>query len=297
MKSKLLILSFLTCFLLSITSVYALPAIIAHRGGGHNFPENTVLSFSKSLEMGCDALELDVQVTKDGMVVVYHPEDLKQWTNGTGKICDHYWTELANLNAAYNFKPEENYPFRTMNLKIPKLEEVLKLFPKTLIIIDMKSLPVEPLVQALFKTISDKEAQRLLFYSTSAEHLDALQRNKPNWRCFEKRDISRQRLLELNQTGQSELPVTDLWIGFELKRKMVVTETFALGKGTSTVEFHLWHPEVVSDLRSRNSKVSLVLFGINKKEEWERAVNLDVDAIYTDNPQQIIKLKTNKSLK
>lgn len=286
-----IMLNLFICFLCITSSAYGLPWVIAHRGGGQNFPENTILSFTKSLEIGCDALELDVQVTKDGVVVIYHPDDLKQWTNGSGSISEHSWEEIANLNAGYNFKLEGTYPFRNLNLKIPKLEEVLEKFPKTLLIIDMKSLPAETLVNALIQTISDEESTRLIFYSTNSEHLELLSEHKPYWKTFEKRDITRQRLLDLNQSGQSELSLTSNWIGFELKRKMMVTETFALGKGTSMVEFHLWQPEVVAYLKELNPKVSLTLFGINKQDEWNQAVSLGIDAIYTDNPYEILKIK------
>jgi glycerophosphoryl diester phosphodiesterase len=278
-------------FVFLISSAEATPWVIAHRGGGQNYPENTILSFAKSLEMGCDALELDVQVTKDAVVVVYHPEDLKKWTNGEGSISSYNWDEIAHLNAGYNFKLEEEYPFRSFNLKIPKLEEVLEKFPKTFIIIDMKSLPAESLINALVETVSDEESERLIFYSTNAEHIDLLFQQKPHWKTFEKRDLTRQRLLELNQTGQSDLPLNSNWIGFELKRKMVVTESFALGKGTSSLDFYLWSLKTISILKEANPNISIVLFGINKKEEWIQAVNLGVSAVYTDNPYEILKLK------
>ena len=64
----------------------ATPLVIFHWGGGHNFPENTELAFTQSLKMGCDAVELDVQITKDGILVIYHPEDLKKWTNGADSM-------------------------------------------------------------------------------------------------------------------------------------------------------------------------------------------------------------------
>lgn len=281
----------IVCFLLIASTAYALPSVIAHRGGGQNFPENTLYAFSKCLEMGCDALELDVQVSKDGVVAVYHPNELKQWTNGSGSISEHDWEEISQLNAGYHFKSEESYPFRLHHLTIPTLKEVLDEFPNTLIIIDMKSLPAEPLVNALIETISDEESTRLIFYSTNSEHLELLARRKPHWKRFENRDLTRQRLLEVDQTGRSELPVASNWIGFELKRKMIVTETFALGNGTSTVEFYLWNPEAISFLKSLNPSLSITLFGINQKEEWDRAVSLGADAIYTDNPREVLQFK------
>ncbi|KAF3363003.1 hypothetical protein PHSC3_000540 [Chlamydiales bacterium STE3] len=295
--NKLAFTTFLSFIFVFITvSAYAVPAIIAHRGGGQNFPENTLLAFSTALEMGCDALELDVQVTRDGTVVVYHPEKLEQRTNGSGLIFDHNWEDIATLNAGYHFKPEEKYPFRGHNLRVPKLEEVLNSFPKTLIIIDLKSLPAEPLVNALIQTISDEESTRIIFYSTNADHHELLGQLKPHWRVFEQRDVTRQRLLELNQTGRSNLPLNSKWVGFELKRKMMVIEVLSLGKATSTVEFHLWHPQVISHLKKCNPSVSLVLFGINTKDEWETAVNLGVDAVYTDNPGELLKLKNAISI-
>ncbi|MBS4163255.1 Uncharacterized protein PRO82_000555 [Candidatus Protochlamydia amoebophila] len=277
--------------ILVVESVYATPWIISHRGGGENFPENTLLAFSKSLEIGCDAIEIDVQVTKDGVVAVYHPEDLKKWTNGYGAISSHTWEEISTLNAGYNYKPECGYPFRDKNLHIPRIEEVLHHFPKTLIIVDIKSLPAETLIKALIRAISDEESIRLIFYSTHAEHIDLLNSYKPHWITFEKRDLTRQRFLEFSQTAQSALPINSVWMGFELKRKMMVTETFTLGNGNSTIEFHLWTPQLVSYLRNSTTKLFLVLFGINKKDEWEEALTLNVDAVYTDNPCRIVDMK------
>jgi glycerophosphoryl diester phosphodiesterase len=280
-------------FICITISAHAAPWIISHRGGGQNFPENTLLAFSNSLDMGCQALELDVQVTRDGVVVVYHPEDLKKWTNGSGRIASCDWKDIANLDAAYNYKPEAGYPFRNQNLTIPKLEEVLTHFPKVLIIVDMKSLPAERLVEALIQTISDEDATRLVFYSTNAEHIDLLNRYKPHWKTFEKRDVTRQRLLDVNQTDHSNTPITSSWMGFELKRQMMVTETFALGVGVSGVEFHLWTPRTISYLRGINPNLFIVLFGINTKEEWEEALSLDVQGVYTDNPLELLKLTEN----
>lgn len=267
----------IVCLLLITSSANALPMVIAHRGGGQNFPENTLLAFEKCVEMGCDALELDVQVTKDGVVVVYHPGDLSQWTEVSGPVALRTWDEIKNLG-------------------VPLLEEVLEKFPKTVIIVDLKSLPAEALIKGLIKTISDEDSIRLIFYSTNSEHLELLHRHKPHWRTFEDRDMSRQRLLELNQTGQSELAVRSNWIGFELKRKMTVTEVFVLGKGTSTVEFQLWSPKVVDYLKGENPHVSLVLFGINTAQDWEQALNLGVDAVYTDNPKEIVKLRCDAKM-
>lgn len=281
------VLFFVLLILQSAGDLLATPLMIAHRGGGQNYPENTLLAFSKAIEIGCFGIELDVQVTKDDVVVVYHPADLSVWTNGSGSISSKNWDEIALLDAGYHFDPENCYPYRSKGLTIPRLTDVLRLFPEICIIVDLKSFEYEKLLLALVDSISDEEAKRLVFYATNKEPIEWLNRYKPDWQTFETRDQTRLRLLEYNQDSQLLLPVAASWIGFELKRVMTVRETFALGEGISRVEFHLWRPEMISTLRKSSHPPKIVLFGINTKNEWDEAVYLDVDMIYTDNPKKI----------
>jgi len=58
--------------------------IFAHRGFSGRYPQNTMLAFQKALESGCDGIELDVQLTKDGEVVIIHDEYLDDLTECTG---------------------------------------------------------------------------------------------------------------------------------------------------------------------------------------------------------------------
>ena len=57
--------------------------IFAHRGFSGEYPENTMLAFRKAYETGCDGIELDVQLTKDGVPVIMHDETIDR--TGTGK--------------------------------------------------------------------------------------------------------------------------------------------------------------------------------------------------------------------
>ncbi|MGK5595116.1 MAG: glycerophosphodiester phosphodiesterase family protein [Parachlamydiaceae bacterium] len=73
-----LVCNFLTCFLLFYVTLSADALTLSDSSrSGWNFPKNTLLSFAKSLEMGCDALALDVQVTKMELLL-YHPDGLNQ---------------------------------------------------------------------------------------------------------------------------------------------------------------------------------------------------------------------------
>lgn len=73
----------------------------AHRGYSGKFPENTMLAFRKAVEAGADGIELDVQLTRDGELVVIHDETVDRTTDGTGRVLDHTLEELRRLDASY----------------------------------------------------------------------------------------------------------------------------------------------------------------------------------------------------
>lgn len=87
--------------------------IMAHRGYSGCYPENTMLAFRKAAETGCDGIELDVQLTKDGTVVVIHDETLDRTTTGSGAVRDFTYDEIRKFDAAkvWNGKfPKEPVP-------------------------------------------------------------------------------------------------------------------------------------------------------------------------------------------
>lgn len=82
----------------------------AHRGFSGKYPENTMLAFQKAYEAGADGIELDVQLTKDGELVIIHDEAVDRTTNGTGYVRDYTLAELRDLDASYVYigKIEKN---------------------------------------------------------------------------------------------------------------------------------------------------------------------------------------------
>ncbi|MDR3295036.1 MAG: glycerophosphodiester phosphodiesterase [Clostridiales Family XIII bacterium] len=71
----------------------------AHRGYRARYPENTMLAFQKAIEAGCDGIELDVQRSKDGSVVIMHDERVDRTTDGAGFVRDMTLAELRALDA------------------------------------------------------------------------------------------------------------------------------------------------------------------------------------------------------
>jgi len=77
------------------------PLIIAHRGDSAHVPENTLASFAAALEVGADLVEFDVQLTKDGAVVVIHDATVNRTTDGRGRVHDMTLAQVRALSAGY----------------------------------------------------------------------------------------------------------------------------------------------------------------------------------------------------
>lgn len=96
------------------------PLVIAHRGASAYAPENTLAAFRLAAEQGADAIELDVDLTRDGHVVVMHDATVERTTNGHGRVADLTLDEIRHADAGVwkdvAFKGE----------RIPLLEEVFE---------------------------------------------------------------------------------------------------------------------------------------------------------------------------
>ncbi len=95
---------------------------IAHRGGAQLAPENTLAAFRNALTLPIDAIELDVHMSHDGHLIVFHDNTVEKLTNGAGNILDLDFAYLRSLNTAAHFPggwPEPQ--------QIPTLREVLNL--------------------------------------------------------------------------------------------------------------------------------------------------------------------------
>jgi len=95
--------------------------IAAHRGASSLAPENTISAFKKAAEIGCEWIEIDVQLTQDNVPVVIHDQTVNRCTNGTGIVAETNLKELKVLDAGLWF----NESFRGET--IPTLEETLQL--------------------------------------------------------------------------------------------------------------------------------------------------------------------------
>ena len=104
-----------------------MPAVIGHRGCGSLAPENTLAAIRKAIALGLEGVELDVQMGRDGCLVLLHDDDLTRTTTGTGLLKHHEWQTLASLDAGAWFSAE------FVGERLPLLEEALDLINGRLI--------------------------------------------------------------------------------------------------------------------------------------------------------------------
>ncbi|MGE4425549.1 MAG: glycerophosphodiester phosphodiesterase family protein [Solirubrobacteraceae bacterium] len=133
----------------------------AHQGGENEVPTNTMYGLAYALAHGADMLEIDVHVSKDGVVVVGHDQTVDRTTNGTGRIQDMTLAELRQLDSAHWFvpgrstvhgMPDEAYAMRGIrtgtkppppgydadDFAIPTLREVLDAYPNVPLNVEIK---------------------------------------------------------------------------------------------------------------------------------------------------------------
>ncbi|WP_226526532.1 glycerophosphodiester phosphodiesterase [Metabacillus niabensis] len=119
--------------------------IFGHRGAAGTYPENTMSSFIAAYHAGADGIELDVQMTKDGELVVIHDETVDRTTDGSGFVKEMLLSDILKLDASFTFSQFIG------EARIPTLEEVLKwvaTLPSFIINIELKNGIIEyPMIE------------------------------------------------------------------------------------------------------------------------------------------------------
>jgi glycerophosphoryl diester phosphodiesterase len=136
------------------------PLVFAHRGGTKLGPENTIPAFDRGLAAGADGLELDVQLSRDGIVIVHHDRLLGRTNRGAGPVRDRTAEELAAFD-------------------VPTLGAVLERYPHAKIIVELKE-PVAGLGRAVIEDVRRARArERVCLGSFSVRALKAVRRTEP----------------------------------------------------------------------------------------------------------------------
>lgn len=291
------------------TTVIQPPQIIAHRGGTADAPENTLPAIEKALANGANAVWITLQLSKDNVLVLYRPSDLKELTNKSGKVSDYTAAQLAQVDATVGYNKKHNIVTKSAsNVGIPTLDEVLKKFPTTIFYLDIKSPDADPatFAKALQNTLTeaskgeDSRLARTRVYSTNDNYLNALDAvnqhsdNAHKIQRFESRDFTRTQLANITMDHKCELPTDnkERWYGLELHRNVEVVEKYTLGEGRSNAILS-WDKEAVDCFR-KNRNAHIIFFGINTPEDYNKAKELGANGVMVDSPELFKKI-TNEN--
>jgi glycerophosphoryl diester phosphodiesterase len=141
-------------------------ANIAHAGGLHEAPQNTLFAFETASDRGADVIEIDLQITSDGHVVAMHDSTVDRTTSGQGCVVEHTLAEIQQLDAADNHVQGEGpvdgldpdtYPYRGIatgeaappdgfeagDFTVPTLESIFQALPDTVMVVEIKPQEVE----------------------------------------------------------------------------------------------------------------------------------------------------------
>jgi glycerophosphoryl diester phosphodiesterase len=130
--------------------------LYAHRGASAERPENTMLAFARAVEIGVDALETDVHLTRDGHLVIAHDESAARTTGARWAWADLDLADARRLDAGWGYvAPDGTRPFAGKGITVPTFEELLDAFPDMHINVDLKG---ERAVAAMLELLRRKRA-------------------------------------------------------------------------------------------------------------------------------------------
>jgi glycerophosphoryl diester phosphodiesterase len=227
------------------------PLVYAHRGGARLRPENTVAAFHHGLGLGADGLELDVHLTKDGVVVVHHDPTLERTTNGRGRLREQTADDLSRLDAGCNFRAADGtFPFRGQGLGIPRLSDILTRFSDVPIIIEFKVNEPELAERTIAVVRQAGAVERVTFGSFGARVLRAARALEPRIPTGSSREETRWALYRswvrwpLGRTAYAEFQVPE-----HSGLTTIVTPSFVAHAGRAGVPVKVWTVDDEADMR------------------------------------------------
>ena len=228
------------------------PLVFAHRGGSALAPENTVVAFDRGLELGADGLELDVHLSRDGIVVVHHDGTLDRTTTLGGPIAERTADELAGVG-------------------VPTLAEVLARYPDARVIVEMKVDTAE-LARAVIAAVRVADAVgRVCLGSFGRRVLRAARALEPAIATSAAREEVRWALYRS-------------WIGWPVSRAPYGGFQVPEWSGRTRVV----SPRFIAAAHKAGHRVQV--WTVDSEDDARRLLGWGVDALITDRPDIIVPL-------
>jgi glycerophosphoryl diester phosphodiesterase len=244
------------------------PKVIAHRGASGYAPELTLVAFQMALAMNCDGIELDVQMFRDGTLLVFHDPEVSRTTDGTGRIADHTLESIKRLDAGSWFNkanPEKAQP-EFAGLQVPALQEVFDLLKGSSqeLFIEIKSPELYP---------SNFEASLLaLVCKNQMEH---------HTRFLSFSALSLQKIKALNPSMRTTLLI------YKADPDPVEAARQA-GANEVGILYKIATPVLIES--ARNYNISLSVWTVDQPEDMQRMIDLGVDCITSNYPDRLLQM-------
>lgn len=235
--------------------------IFAHRGASAYAPENTVEAFALAMEQGADGIELDVQMTKDGQVVVIHDETIDRVSDGTGAVRDYTLEELKKFHFSNHM---ENYE----NAAIPTLKKVLDLIKSSnmLLNIELKTgiYWYPNLEEKTMELVKEAGMEDRVIYSSFNHY-------------------SIKKILELDSHAECAFLYSDVILN---------VDKYAKNAGVCGLHPAVYHLKMAEFLKEyQESGLKVRVWTVNKKEDMERFIKADLEAVITNYPDKALEIR------
>ncbi len=244
------------------------PIITGHRGAAGLAPENTLVSVQKALDLGVHRVEVDVQQTKDGVVICMHDRTLNRTTNMQGEVRDFTWAELQTAKANVGF--EATYP----ETIIPTLEELfLVIDGKAEFVIEIKD------GNAYYPGIEDRVAELIQKYNAEKWALVHTFNDEALFYLYEKHPTIRLQKLFVSHT-----PSISMMLDFKLHSADLSDYFFV---EAFSVHHSFITKAIVKDAHAMGKKVHV--WTVNEPKEMKKLLKWGVDGIITDRPDVLLQ--------
>jgi glycerophosphoryl diester phosphodiesterase len=252
--------------------------VIAHRGGRSLGPENTIVTFQRAIELGSDVLEMDLQTTADGALVILHDREVDRTTNGKGAVDRFTLPELKRLDAGYRWSPDNtgSFPLRDTGITIPTLADVFKAFPDARMNIEIKSSQVNT-IQDLCQTIRSHGMSEKVMVA-----------------CFDAGILGEFRSIcpEVATSAGASEAVVFYWLQVMRLESAYSPSAQALQVPEAYRDNRIATRRFLDAAHARNMHVHV--WTVNEIESMQRLIDLGVDGIMTDYPERLVKIVNEK---
>ncbi len=252
------------------------PWLVAHRGGAALAPENTLPAFDQAAHLGADAFELDVHLTSDGEVVVFHDDETERLTGEAGTIEARSLAQVRALDAGFGFSPDggRSHPWRGRGVSPPTLRELLRTHPRVRMNVEAKS--ADPrLARALVEVIRDEGAvDRVCIGSQHDEQGERIRALLPEACHFLPEGPATCHVMAARAPGSAGCP--DGWDVADLPYRLEGTEMVILDRAT------------IDGLH--RAGLAVFAWTVDDEAEMRRLVADGIDGVMTDRPDLLARV-------